>query len=96
MPPPTVATFDAIVVSVPDTYLGERACAYVVPRGDAPKAAVLKAWIRSRGLAAFKIPDQIVFVDEFPSTGVGKVSRKELRAALREAGASRTAPGVRS
>ncbi len=82
---------DAIVVSVPDTYLGERACAYVVPRGAAPKAAALKAWIRSRGLAAFKIPDQVVFVEAFPATGVGKVSRKELRAALREAGIGRGA-----
>jgi 2,3-dihydroxybenzoate-AMP ligase len=91
------SVFDAIVVSVPDPYLGERACAYVVPRGEAPKAAALKAWIRSRGLAAFKVPDQIVFVDEFPSTGVGKISRKELRAALREGGASATAaPGARS
>ena len=53
--------FDAIVVAVPDTYLGERACAFVVARGDAPKAAELRAWIRNRGLAAFKVPDQVVF-----------------------------------
>ncbi len=62
-----------------------------MPRGAAPKAAALKAWIRSRGLAAFKIPDQVVFVEAFPATGVGKVSRKELRAALREAGIGRGA-----
>ncbi len=75
---------DAAIVSVPDPYLGERACAFVIPRGEAPKGAVLKAWIRSRGLAAYKVPDQIVFVAEFPATGVGKVSRRELRAAIRE------------
>jgi 2,3-dihydroxybenzoate-AMP ligase len=74
---------DAAVVSIPDPYLGEKACAFVIPRGEAPKGAVLKKWIRERGLAAFKVPDQIVFVESFPSTGVGKVSRKELRAALR-------------
>ena len=82
---------DAAVVSIPDVYLGEKACAFVIARGDKPKGAALKAWIRSRGLAAFKVPDQIVFVDAFPSTGVGKISRKELRAALRDRLVSETA-----
>jgi 2,3-dihydroxybenzoate-AMP ligase len=76
---------DAAVVAIPDELLGERTCAYVIARGETPPAAVkLKAWMRGRGLAAFKVPDQIVFVREFPSTGVGKTSRKTLRAALRE------------
>jgi 2,3-dihydroxybenzoate-AMP ligase len=78
---------DAVLVSVPDEYLGERACAFIIPRGDIgePLAfkAALKSWIRGRGLAAYKAPDQIVIVDAFPSTGVGKISRKDLRAALR-------------
>jgi 2,3-dihydroxybenzoate-AMP ligase len=78
---PSIA--DAVVVSIPDPYLGERTCAYILPRGDAPRAPALKAWIRGRGLASYKVPDQIVFVDSFPSTNVGKISRKELRAALR-------------
>lgn len=75
--------FDAAVVSVPDEYLGERSCAFIIPKGEKPKSAVLKQWIRSRGLAEFKVPDQIVFVDRFSQTAAGKVSRKELRAALR-------------
>ncbi|MCS0496768.1 (2,3-dihydroxybenzoyl)adenylate synthase [Ancylobacter sp. MQZ15Z-1] len=75
--------FDAAVVSLPDEYLGERSCAFVIPDGEKPKAAALKAWVRARGLADFKVPDQIVFVDAFETTAVGKVSRKELRASLR-------------
>jgi len=74
---------DAAVVSVPDPYLGERSCAFVVPAGEKPAVAALKAWIRSRGVAAYKVPDQVVFVDAFPETGVGKTSRKDLRAAIR-------------
>lgn len=74
---------DVAIVSVPDEYLGERTCAVVIARGEAPKAVALKAWVRSRGLAAYKIPDQVVFVDAFPETAVGKTSRKEIRAALR-------------
>lgn len=75
---------DAAVVSVADPYLGERSCAFVVPLGERPRVAELRRWIRERGLAAYKIPDQIVFVDAFPETGVGKTSRRDLRAAIRE------------
>lgn len=75
--------FDAAVVSIPDDFLGERSCAFVIARGEQPKPAALKAWVRGRGLAAFKVPDQIVFVDAFDTTAVGKISRRELRAQLR-------------
>lgn len=75
--------FDAAVVSIPDDFLGERSCAFVIPGDDKPRPAELKAWVRGRGLAAFKVPDQIVFVDAFGTTAVGKISRRELRAQLR-------------
>lgn len=78
--------FDVAVVSIPDEYLGERSCAFVIPRGsasDRPRPPEIKAWMRGRGVAAFKIPDQIVFVQAFDTTAVGKTSRKELRARLR-------------
>ncbi|MBT9370158.1 AMP-binding protein [Rhizobium sp. CSW-27] len=75
--------FDAAVVSIPDAFLGERICAFVIPQGEKPKAPALKAFMRSRKVADFKVPDQIVFVDAFDLTAVGKVSRKELRARLR-------------
>jgi len=75
---------DAAVVAVPDETLGERACAFVIRRQQSSVTAPrLKAWIRGRGIAAFKVPDQVLFVDAFPSTGVGKVSRPELRSQLR-------------
>jgi len=75
--------FDAAVVSIPDDFLGERSCAFVIPGDEKPRPAELKAWVRGRGLAAFKVPDQIVFVDAFGTTAVGKISRRELRAQLR-------------
>ena len=78
------SVFDAAVVSLPDPYLGERSCAFIVAHSDPPGAAAIKAWMRTRAIAAFKIPDQIVFVEGFATTAVGKVSRKELRARLRE------------
>lgn len=75
---------DAVVVAVADPYLGEKTCAAVVRRDATLKASALKAWIRTRGLALYKIPDQIVFVDAFPETAVGKTSRRDIRAALRD------------
>jgi 2,3-dihydroxybenzoate-AMP ligase len=76
---------DAAVVPVPDAYLGERTYAFVVPREgvDRPTPAQLRAFVRSRGLAGYKVPDKVALVDAFPVTGVGKVSRNALRAALR-------------
>ncbi|MBM9466591.1 AMP-binding protein [Nakamurella sp. YIM 132084] len=61
----------------------------VDPDGSADRAAdrtaverELRAFLRGRGLATYKIPDVIVLVAEFPGTGVGKVSRRELRQRL--------------
>ena len=76
--------FDAAVVSIPDEYLGERSCAFVIAQGEKPKASALKAFMRGRDVAEFKVPDQIVFVTQFETTAVGKISRRELRARLRE------------
>ena len=78
------AVHDAVVVAVPDDYLGERSCAFVVPRTGqaAPDLPALRRHLRERGLAAYKIPDRLQTLDAFPVTGVGKISRRELRAAL--------------
>lgn len=73
------AVRDAAVVSMPDQYLGERTCAFVIARADPPKGRELISFVRERGLAGYKVPDRVEFVDEFPHTGVGKISKKELR-----------------
>ncbi|OZM81030.1 (2,3-dihydroxybenzoyl)adenylate synthase [Pseudonocardia sp. MH-G8] len=74
---------DAAVVGVPDEYLGERSCAYVVPvAGAQPTPAELRRFVRERGVAAFTVPDRVLVVDAFPATPVGKTSKRELRAAI--------------
>ncbi|MCX5433360.1 (2,3-dihydroxybenzoyl)adenylate synthase [Streptomyces sp. NBC_00257] len=74
---------DANVVAEPDPYLGERTCAYVILRpGAGPlKPVDIKRFVRERDLAAYKVPDRVEFVDTFPQTGVGKISKKALRTA---------------
>ncbi len=40
----------------------------------------MKRHVRERGIAAYKVPDLVEFVDAFPQTGgIGKVSKKGLR-----------------
>ncbi|MFC8371743.1 (2,3-dihydroxybenzoyl)adenylate synthase [Streptomyces sp. NPDC057239] len=72
---------DVSVVSVPDDYLGERSLAYVIlRRGAEPlKPVAIKRFVRERGIAAYKVPDLVEFVDAFPRTGVGKISKTQLR-----------------
>ncbi|SDP28629.1 2,3-dihydroxybenzoate-AMP ligase [Streptomyces sp. cf386] len=72
---------DVSVVAVPDAYLGERSLAYVVLRTGAEplRPVAVKRFVRERGVAAHKVPDLVEFVDAFPQTGVGKVSKKQLR-----------------
>ncbi|QES35845.1 (2,3-dihydroxybenzoyl)adenylate synthase [Streptomyces venezuelae] len=74
---------DANVVAEPDAYLGERTCAYVILRADAEpmRPAAIRKFVRERGLASYKVPDRVEFVEVFPQTGVGKISKKALRAA---------------
>ncbi|MAU47275.1 MAG: 2,3-dihydroxybenzoate-AMP ligase [Yangia sp.] len=75
--------FDAVVVSIPDARLGERACAFIQPRDAAPTPAELRRYMRGREVAAFKVPDEIRIVDGFATTAVGKISRRQLREILR-------------
>lgn len=77
------AVHDVSVVAVPDAYLGERTLAYVILRTGAEpmKSVALKRFVRARGIAAYKVPDLVEFVDAFPQTGIGKVSKKGLRSA---------------
>jgi len=76
------AVHDAVVVGVADDRVGERTCAVLVARGEAPTAAEVRRFLRERGVAAFKLPDRVEIAAAFPQTGVGKVSRRELRAAV--------------
>ena len=50
---------------MPDDYLGERTCAFVIARGQAPAVSELKRFLRERGIAAYKIPDRIEFIESF-------------------------------
>ncbi|GAA1954398.1 (2,3-dihydroxybenzoyl)adenylate synthase [Amycolatopsis minnesotensis] len=68
------------VVPVPDPAFGEKTCAVVVPDGDPPTLAGLRAFLADRGVAGFKHPDRLRVVTSLPYTAVGKVDRRALAA----------------
>lgn len=76
------AVADVAVVGKPDEVKGEVPVAFV---RLAPSAAVTEddilAWGRQH-LADYKAPRQVVFVDDLPVTGTGKVAKQELRRRL--------------
>jgi 2,3-dihydroxybenzoate-AMP ligase len=44
----------------------------------------VRAALREREVAAYKLPDRLVLVEEIPSTKVGKIDKKALRADIAE------------
>lgn len=76
------AVRDVALVSMPDPYLGERSCAFVIARGERPRVLELSRFLRERGLAQYKIPDRVEFTEQFPKTPIGKVDKRALRQQL--------------
>ena len=75
---------DAAVVGVPDERWGETGVAFVVLRpGAAASAEELLGHCAER-LARFKVPSRVVFLDELPRSGMGKVRKDELAALVEE------------
>ncbi|WP_248962833.1 benzoate-CoA ligase family protein [Sphaerisporangium perillae] len=74
------AVAQAVVVAAPDGDGLEKPVAYVIL--DAGRAATEEELIEfcRAGLASFKRPRKVVFVDGFPTTATGKIRRVELRA----------------
>jgi acyl-CoA synthetase (AMP-forming)/AMP-acid ligase II len=66
------------VVGRPDERLGERVVAHVqVAPGETLDAETLRAHCAER-LARYKVPEEFVFVDDFPRTPMGKIRKVDL------------------
>ena len=71
---------DVAVIGVSDQEYGQRLCAYVVPRENAPSIDELRAYLKAQ-LARYKVPRDIVFLEQLPRNATGKVLRKQLASA---------------
>jgi 2,3-dihydroxybenzoate-AMP ligase len=75
------AVKNAALVAMPDPILGERACACVeLHQGQTLALDALIAFMRAKNIASFKLPERLEVFEKLPLTGVGKVSKKDLRA----------------
>ncbi len=76
------AVAEIALVAMPDPRLGERGCAYVVPRDprNPPTLTDICAYLEAEGLAKYKWPERLELIDALPRTQVGKVSKVTLRA----------------
>ncbi len=76
-----LARHDAVVevaaIGVDDDEFGTRLRAYVVRGGDVDEEA-LKAHVKAN-LARYKVPRDVVFIDELPRNATGKILKRELR-----------------
>ena len=72
---------EATVFGVDDEKFGQRLKAVVVTRGKAKLSEDdVKKYVKSN-LAGYKVPREVVFVDELPRTSTGKVLKRELKEA---------------
>lgn len=80
---------EVAIVAKPHDVLGETLAAFatLVDGATAPTLEELREWCAGR-LADFKIPEDLVVIDEFPRTGSGKVQKFALRERLRDRSAS--------
>lgn len=72
---------DVRVVAMPDSFFGEKACAFIILNTNESALSVddLGRFLLTQGLAKFKLPERVEIIGEFPVTRVGKVDKQALR-----------------
>lgn len=75
------AVVNCAYVAMPDPLLGERACAYVIPREGTEMTldSLNEFLVKERRIAKFKLPERLELLEAFPLTAVGKVNKVALR-----------------
>jgi fatty-acyl-CoA synthase len=72
------AVADAAAIGVDDEQFGQRLRAFVVKADDADTSEEeLKDYVKAN-LARYKVPREVIFVDELPRNATGKVLKREL------------------
>jgi len=83
------AVAEASALGVDDERFGQRLAAFVVLQpGESVTSDMLKQHVREN-LGNYRVPREIVFLNELPRSAVGKILRGELQARLAETATSR-------
>jgi acyl-CoA synthetase (AMP-forming)/AMP-acid ligase II len=74
---------EVALVGVPDAHTGERACAAIVAKQlPFPDVTTLRVFLKSLGVASFKIPEQVFAMEALPKNAAGKTLKHEIRALI--------------
>ncbi|MBW1996489.1 MAG: acyl--CoA ligase [Deltaproteobacteria bacterium] len=70
-----------VVIGIPDSVMGERACACVIlPKGEKMELEEMANFLRDRGLAVHKLPERLEIFEKFPQLAEGqKVDKISLK-----------------
>ena len=71
------AVDEVAAIGVDDDQYGKRLRAFVVRTGSSCSEDDLKTWVKDN-LARYKVPREIVFIEELPRNATGKVLKREL------------------
>ena len=73
------AVLNVACVPMPDPVLGERMCAFVIPKpGRTLTLRELTSFLAEKGLAKFKLPERLELTDDLPLSKFGKVAKNVL------------------
>ena len=76
---------DVAAVAMPDEAMGEKVCIYVVPKGEEKlDLNELKAFMKEKGIAIYKMPERLEIVNVIPRNPVGKIMKNQLRDDVRK------------
>jgi acyl-CoA synthetase (AMP-forming)/AMP-acid ligase II len=82
LPHPKLA--EVAIVGMPDPRLGERSCAFVIPKpGESVELEDLCSFLRG-SVATFKLPERLEITQHIPRTALGKIQRHLLTAEITE------------
>ena len=74
------------IVGYPDRAMGEKCCAYVIPKpGETFTFEEMVSFLKEKQLAMFKLPERLEVVAEFPAVGdSGKVNKETLKKMIKK------------
>ncbi|MDP2727449.1 MAG: AMP-binding protein, partial [Dehalococcoidia bacterium] len=68
------------VVGMPDHRLGEKSCAYIIPKDGATITfEEVVNFLKEKKIATFKLPERVEVVESLPMTASGKIKKNVLR-----------------
>jgi acyl-CoA synthetase len=72
--------YNIALVAMPDRKMGEKACAFIIPRpGQTVSLEEVTSFLKDQKVAMFKLPERIEIVESFPMTPSGKIQKYVLR-----------------